>query len=523
MSLFGLKPWTIKDDAIQIQVKPVQPLIQKSIKREDLKKECKQTQVSLSNFFPKRIELSVKSEKPEYKQQEVVKVTKLKGEDINVNPKKKIKISPLHERNKEENLNSVIDWEDCKTHLCTKGIKAEELWEYKLIPHSMNEIWGHEDQKEILNAWLKKGKPFKPILLCGASGSGKTILIRTLFKVHGYQVWDESMLSGEDNLSDAISILLERKPLIGNLNRGILIECAEGLFSSEIRGLLTVLKKQLSIPIIITCDDQYDIHIKGLKSLCNVIVIKPMAKHQALDFLCKASTKLCQPMTRDSADVLYENSQGNLRFALNEYEFLRKTIKRKKFEHSSSSLAECDPSWNLFKEVGRICTGILDPKSEEIASSDCEIALMMLQHNLPASASSQSMKAFAFAMDAHSSADILNKYHEPSLAISLAIKSTAIACKNSRGFLRMNFPLYLGIMSKAKHKAKLCKTAASVENTSNLICAFESMERLQTLHQKVRQLDIGGIKGCQAIKARGLWHEIKEANEILRNGIQFKT
>ena len=448
-----------------------------------------------------------------------------------------------------DNLTTKIDWGEeyasaaasaspaaaaAAAAAAARGGTSENLWETKIAPQSMKDIWGHEEQKTFMMAWLLKGKPYKPILLCGATGSGKTSLSRALYNSRGLQIWDESMLEGSDSLVEGLSVLFDRNPLCGSVARGILIECAEGISSKDCSALITLLKNRastLSIPIIITCDDEFHPALKAFKSkdkshsVCTVQTLRPLKKSEALAYLCTVSKVLHQPMSLDSADILYENAKGNLRFALNEFEFLRKTLCRKKFttvESGGSSLAECDTSWNLFKEVGRICSGILDSRSEEIANSDFDIAMLMLHHNLP-SCSANSINVLARGLDAICSADILEDYHQNQIAACLTVKGSALSCRGSgkSSMPYIKFPCYLAKMSSAKTRARNSIASASVECDTLSLTAFDSMERLCTLHEKVKIYDAGGVKGCKELKKIGLWHEKKECNELLRIGIQW--
>jgi hypothetical protein len=327
------------------------------------------------------------------------------------------------------------------------------------------------------------------------------------------------MLEGDDTLSQGLGILLKSKPLLG-CSRAILIECIEGLLAGEVKNILAYLKnlESRNLPVILTCDDYFHSSAKELKKVCQVLTLKSMPKSLALKYLCSASSTLKNSMSMDSADILYENSHGNLRYALNEFEFMRKTLHRKKSEGSTSSLAECDLTWNLFKEVGKICMGIIDTSTEEIASSDTEIALMMLQHNLPSCATS--IEKLAHALNFQSVSEIVIGYYEIPLAVSLATRSGAMACKGGKSMPKMMFPSILSHTSQKKSKALLCKSAALLHGQS---CSpFEAMERLHTLQAKVKKIDTGGVSGCKELRYNFLWHEKKEVNEILRKGLWTK-
>jgi replication factor C large subunit len=430
-----------------------------------------------------------------------------------------------------------IDWEDSE-------YRAQEfqvwtpLWEESARPKTLDDVKGQEIAKKQLIEWIDA--PIKnAVLLSADSSCGKTSLARTLFTSRGYAIWDESQLGVDDNLADALDLLMSRGPLLGTPKRAILIECAEGILGDEKTKLVRALKT-VKIPIIITCDNAYDPHMKSFKEHCKLIQLKRLDDATSRSILITAAHKCGKPLSTDSADILLEASHGNVRQALNSMQFMILTKRRQK-RSDQSALQESDKSWDLFASSAKVCSGIADFGAEDIASSDLDLALTMLQHNVVGS--SNSLESAAQALDSLSASDMLMKSYYTEMAGTIGIRAVAKACKGPQRCQRMQFPSFFGKMSSMRSRELSLRTAGALYSPTNgptlsftdkekgtwkctplfpntllqqvLPKALDSHELIMVYTAKILK---SGLKP-KGLKDAKLLTESESANAILRGGI----
>lgn len=453
-------------------------------------------------------------------------------------PEIQSKILPL-KRLVSTTLLGSIDWdEDKETHLETPP-NDFDLWENAARPRQLSEVVGQEAAKCVLIDWISAPVFDKAILLCGNTSSGKTSLARTLFESRDYKVWDESQLGVDDTLSDAIEMLSSRPPLFGKIKRAMLIECVEGILGDELTKLVKSLKR-VTIPVILTCDSPYDRRLKSLKDTCKLVMLKPLESLHAQSILVRAAHRLNKPLSAESANTLLEASHGNVRQALNSMQFMILTKHRPKIS-DKTALKESDQTWDLFSCASRVCSGIHDQSMEDVSSSDLDLSLSMLQHNVVASARDLNMAAFA--LDSLSMSDLLLKRYHMDMAVSLGVRSVAEACRGPQRCPRMQFPSVFGKMSATQSRSKNLSIAGAgviptvgpmLTTSAKETCNTQSAPLLpNTTLQQVRpsafesheiimlrkaQIKASGAKP-KALKQCGLLLDNLAANEILTKNL----
>ena len=446
------------------------------------------------------------------------------------NPAKKPRLSSSHLGH--------IDWEDSDHR--TQDLQSwTPLWEESARPKTLDDVKGQNDAKKQLIEWIDS--PIKnAVLLAADSSCGKTSLARTLFLSRGYAIWDESQLGVDDSLADALDLLMSRSPLFGTQKRAILIECAEGILGDEKTKLVRKLKT-VNIPIIITCDNAYDPHIKSFKENCKLIQLKRLDDATSRAILVRSAHICGKPLSPESADTLLEASHGNVRQALNSMQFMVLTKNRQKRIGETSALQETDKSWDLFASSAKVCSGVADFGAEDIASSDLDLALTMLQHNVIGS--SRSLESATEALDFLSVSDILMKSYYTEMAAMIGIRAVAKACKGPQRCQRMQFPSLFGKMSSMRSREIHLRTAGALYTPTNgptlsftdkekgtwkctplfantllqqvMPTALDSHELIMVYNAKILK---SGLKP-KALKDAKLLTESEAANAILRGGI----
>ena len=345
-----------------------------------------------------------------------------------------------------------FDWKDeaFSTPSLTALSETDKLWEVQLRPTDLNGIMGQDAAKLSMEDWYTNFSN-KALLLSGPSGCGKTILSHAFLNLKNYKVCDEGDIN-EAIEKFNVSSLLPKK-------QAILIECVEGLMTDEKSKLLKAIKSGKKLPpIIITCDDNYSQSLRPLKDACFNIVMKPLSQTISRNILMNSAKNIGKPLSSDSADSLIEAAHGNVRHAINNMQFMILTKNRKKIDGAVSALVDADSSWDLFSSTSKLCCGVYDEKSEDIASSDIELAMLMLHHNGPSSA--RTIQDCASALDSISLSDILMKEYNTNLALTISTQAVAQACKGSRTIPKIFFPTYLGKMSSRKSRSSNLRIAA---------------------------------------------------------------
>lgn len=413
-------------------------------------------------------------------------------------------------------IKTSIDWDDCD--FAIESHKCLPLWEDSVRPINLNDVKGHESAKTSLLEWIQN--PTKPLLLAGPSGCGKTSLARAFFKSKNFTIWDETMC-GDDSLHDSLTNILQRNSLLGS-KRAALIECAEGLTSEERTKLLKLFEKNLTIPILITCDNLFDKSLKSLKNKCICITLKHLNESLSKSLLISCAQKLGKSLAEASAEVLLEASHYNIRHALNSMQFMMLTKNRQK--KGATVINDTDISWDIFSTTSKICNGILDKGAEDIASSDLDLAITSLQHNLILS--SESLIKTSKTMDILSISDIHLKRYENEFACFLSLKSVSSACKKGYASPRTQFPLYYGKLSSKTSKNKNLRIAASgfikkdeFQHLKDNTCLWQlkpsSFESLD--YMSLRSLLLRG--NPKDLKKKQLWIDIPAVMDILRKGL----
>jgi hypothetical protein len=322
----------------------------------------------------------------------------------------------------------------------------------------------------------------KPALICGPSGVGKTSLCTAL--LYGYQIWDDSMLPEGDTISQAMDMLVNRKSLQTS-KRAIIIDL-EGL--SE-RGVLGKYLKPNSIPILLTCDDIYE--FKVYQSACEVFVLHRPSLETAKTTLLQCMKRLDVPLSSESASMVLDISQGNVRNALNTLQFMVSTKKRKRHEQADlSATSFTDKGSNLFEDAQRLCCGFLRDDSYDLAASDADMSMLMLQNNLPLCV--PNIRKLGESLDALSSSEVLSSRYLTDHATVLSVTATALACKGARS-TRLQFPTSIAIESRRSAMEKKIREAGSVAGEKpSVVLALDNLHVLK--HIKHKNKDIQAIR-----------------------------
>lgn len=316
-----------------------------------------------------------------------------------------------------------------------------ELYEEKYKPLQEEDIIGQNNAMQNIKEWKQQLWKNKPLLLGGPSGSGKSSLIKVLF--NSYKIWNESFLRDDESLLDGLKILLEKRPLF-DFKRCIVVDCLEGLQSTEINEIIKVIqnKKEFYSPFILICDDEYEIS-KDLVKLCHFVKTQPTGKQHFFQIIKNIVDKEELTINNEMMELLFDNCSGNIRFALNELQFLLQTRKRVQTKESNSSLFKKDTTFTLFPSTQHLFSGAqLTDEFLSSISGENEILSKMIHEN---AIHIQDFKFWEYI----SIGDLL-EYKNDDLSCFLTSQSTSVFSKkmNFNGPRKLNFPSYYAFDAK---------------------------------------------------------------------------
>lgn len=327
--------------------------------------------------------------------------------------------------------------EECYTIEKNENIKNIQSLNHTNEPYELLEkkyyaglqLQGQSIAKKKLEEWNWK---IKPLILCGKSGVGKTCLIRGFFS--SYSIWDESFLQEGENLTFVLKELLERKSLFG-IQRCIFLDCLDGFTKPEINEITKIIssKKEYFFPFVLSCDDEFDLP-KELKSKCYIIKMESIK----IDiFKCIINNILKGENLKLSNEVLenlYESCFGNVRFAINELQFLLQTRKRKLLS-KESSLCTKDIKFDLFNTVQKLFLSVpLQNDTLQTCKNELSILSKMIHEN----------SFTLFPMQRHwdylSLSDLLEFQNEEMSTLLLFLSTIINSRKLNLGVKQIRFP-----------------------------------------------------------------------------------
>ena len=207
------------------------------------------------------------------------------------------------------------------------------MWTEKYRPKVLSEVADNDDLRGKINKWLRTwDTSFKPILLQGTPGVGKTSLVYALAKELYYHVIElnASDKRTRNNLQSSLEPLFQSTTLF-NEKILVLIEEVDGLDSRADYGGVDFLIEtidSITVPIIITCNSSDSKKLSKLLKKCQVYKFKKIDPRQislVLESIAKKE-KLTLPL--DNIVNISTTSNGDLRYAINALQTYDSTIEQ---------------------------------------------------------------------------------------------------------------------------------------------------------------------------------------------------
>ncbi len=211
------------------------------------------------------------------------------------------------------------------------------LWVEKYRPKTIEEVVAGKDIIQKVLKWAegwKRGS--KPLLLAGPPGVGKTSLALALANSLGWEVvelnasdqrnWQiiERIVGGgafNETISDEGEFLSSKR---GKMKLIILDE-VDNIHKKEDTGgeaaLIRLLKRKPAQPIILIANEPYKLSPQ-LRSLCEMVSFKRLTKQQIVKVLERIASKEGIRVEKSALLAIAENSGGDMRAAVNDFQAL---------------------------------------------------------------------------------------------------------------------------------------------------------------------------------------------------------
>ncbi|MFA4946077.1 MAG: AAA family ATPase [Candidatus Micrarchaeia archaeon] len=189
------------------------------------------------------------------------------------------------------------------------------VWTEAYAPLNAEEFAGNPSAREEALKWAldwKRGKRGKPLLLHGATGSGKTTLARCIAASAGFALAEASPDLFDDE--KALAGLFEGGSLFGEA-RLVLVDSVDTAYKQREATQLAELASNAKGPVVFTAETLWERKIATLRAACQPVSLKAVNWLTVRKVLAGIAGK--EDVAAD-LDSIARNSGGDLRAAIND-------------------------------------------------------------------------------------------------------------------------------------------------------------------------------------------------------------
>lgn len=339
-------------------------------------------------------------------------------------------------------------------------------WSERYKPKTLQEIVGNYDAAEELLEWVKSSlegrTEKKACLLCGPPGTGKTLSVGLVAEVLNLELIE--MNASDFRTEEAVERIAGgatlQTSLLGKRGKLIFFDELDGISGREDRGGLGAIMKiirESRYPIVLAANDPWDPRFRQLRDLCHMIKFKRIRTPSIVVRLRRIAQLAGVVVEEDALRKVAEAANGDLRAAVNDLQMLaegRKILRGKDVGRLFSRTQEIG-IFDVMKEIFSAST-IMDARAAADSSAiDLDMLMQWINENIPNQYTNPIERAEAY--DWFSKADIfMNRVKRRQMwdlmnyAVELAVGGAALARKGPYRFVKYNFPMVIGVLSRSK-------------------------------------------------------------------------
>jgi replication factor C large subunit len=356
----------------------------------------------------------------------------------------------------------------------------KQPWFIQYAPTSVRDIIGQTSAVSKLSTWLKSWKNRPPkhraVFLSGGPGTGKTLAVHLLAKELDYDLVElnSTDLRNKTQVKEIVSAASDQATLFGyDRFRIIFFDEVEGLSGRYDRGglqALTEIVKTSSNPIVITSSGGDPYKFRTLRRYSEQIKFQKIRAPSILKVLKRISQGEGVTVNQEVLDRIVEVANGDLRSAINDLQKFQSN-----HEVTTKELSALVVSRDVEYEVIPTLEGIFKARSIKEAmfalrssSVDYNMVLRWLSENIPRVIKHDIEREGAYTALSMASlflARIRRRQSWNLLPYALELMSAGVALNQleaPRGWLRFQFPLWLGKLSRRKGQVTSVK---DIQNT----------------------------------------------------------
>ena len=190
---------------------------------------------------------------------------------------------------------------------------------------ALSSLIGNPSAIAAAKAWAQgwqDGKRQPPLLITGATGTGKTALAHAIAKEFGWELFEfnASDFRNEENVTTLLSHSTTSSSLFGG-TRLILIDDVDSLSGSADRGGAGAIARVLEAarqPIMLTASDPRDRKISTLRTKCSEIELRRSHVSTIAKFLKQEASSCGISLADGDAEKIAQAAAGDIRAALND-------------------------------------------------------------------------------------------------------------------------------------------------------------------------------------------------------------
>ncbi len=200
------------------------------------------------------------------------------------------------------------------------------LWTDKYSPKKIDEVIGNPEAMEKIKVWAlewSRGARKPPLFLYGPPGIGKTCLGRALANTHGWEFLEinASDVSDKDKLEKVLSAASSSSTLSGSLKL-IFIDEVDGAPGRGVVPAIYEAVKNTRQPMMIVANDAWDQSLASLRTACTTLEMRRVNVRSIASKLKEMAKAEKLEMADEKAELISENSGGDLRAAINDLQSL---------------------------------------------------------------------------------------------------------------------------------------------------------------------------------------------------------